>query len=142
MARRTKLYQVMPWVGGVNTSVDSGVLGEQELVQADNVKFSSTGARIKRDALEYLDDEVPAPITRSSSGTTRSLLFDVGDLIETSPANYKLVVGERITVTGNVNYAVEDAVITSIVETVPGAYTITIEAGSDRTYLSVVRVGL
>ncbi len=73
----------MPWVGGINTSVDPGVLNSQELVQADNVQFSSTGARIKREALEHLDKDTAAPDFRSSSGTTRTLKWTTSSLIGT-----------------------------------------------------------
>lgn len=112
--RRTQLYRIMPWVGGINTSVDPGVLNPQELVQADNVQFSSTGARIKREALQYLDDGVPALDFRSSSGTTRTLTFTSNPLINTTTPNQRLVVGEHINVSGNSNYNVLDAEITSI----------------------------
>lgn len=116
MARRTQVLRVMPWVGGVNTSVDSGVLNPQELVQADNVVFSATGARIKREALEYLDPAVPSPDFRSSSGTTRTLKWTTTALVGISPKNEKLVVGERITVTGVSNYNVNGVVVSTITE--------------------------
>lgn len=98
----------MPWVGGINSSVDPGVLNSQELVQADNVVFSSTGARIKREALEYIDPAVPAPDFRSSSTTTRTLKWTTNALVNITSLNERLVVGERITVTGNANYNVTD----------------------------------
>lgn len=120
----------MPWVGGVNTSVDPGVLNEQELVQADNVVFSSTGARIKREALEYLDLDLPVPAFRSSSGTTRTLRFAANELVTTSPDDEKLVVGEHITVTGVANYAVTDAPILSRTDLGGGVYAITYTGGS------------
>ncbi len=112
--RRTQLYRVMPWVGGINTSVDPGVLNSQELVQADNVQFSSTGARIKREALEYLDHAIEAPDFRSSSGTTRTLKWTTHPLVDIAVPDQRLVVGEHITVTGNANYNTDDAVVDSI----------------------------
>lgn len=97
--------------------MDPGVISPQELVQADNVQFSSTGARIKREAFEYLDPAVPVPDVRSSSGTTRSLKFYSEPLVTVATPNQKLVVGERIVVTGNANYEVLDTPITAITST-------------------------
>ncbi len=112
--RRTQIYRIMPWVGGINTSVDPGVLNSQELVQADNVQFSSTGARIKREAFEYLDNEIEAPDFRSSSSTTRTLKWTTSTLIGITLPDERLVVGERITVTGNANYAAVDTPVLSV----------------------------
>lgn len=112
--RRTKTHQVIPWVGGINTSVDPGVLNDQELVLADNVVFAANGARVKRLALEYLDHDIPQPDFRSSSGTTRTLRWSTNTLINISPLDARLVVGERITVTGLTNYNVTDTPILSV----------------------------
>lgn len=117
MPRKTELYRVMPWVGGLNTSVDPGVLSPQDLVQADNVQFSSTGARIKREALQYLDNPIPLPDLRSSSGTTRTLVWNTNPLVNLVSPDYRLVVGEHITVTGNSNYNANDVGVTSITNT-------------------------
>lgn len=112
--RRTQLYRVMPWVGGINTSVDPGVLNSQELVQADNVQFSSTGARIKREAFEYLDNEIADPDFRSSTGTTRTLKWTTSVLVGITTPDQRLVVGEHITVSGNTNYTAIDTQILSV----------------------------
>ncbi len=107
----------MPWVGGINTSVDPGVLNSQELVQADNVQFSTTGARIKREALTYLDNAVAAPDLRSSSGFIRTLKWTTSTLIGVRQPDMKLVVGEQITVTGNTSYNVTKTPILSVTGT-------------------------
>lgn len=114
MARSTEVFRVMPWVGGINTSVDPGVLNFQELVEGDNVVFSSTGARIKREALEYLDNDIGTPDRRSSSGTTRSLRWTATPLVTRNTPDERLVVGEKINVSGVANYVALDAPITSI----------------------------
>lgn len=114
MSRRTEVYRVVPWTGGVNTSVDPGVLNPQELVQADNVQFSSTGARIKREALEYLDLSFSSPDTRSSSADIRTLTWTSSIVISERLADERLVVGEKITVTGNTDYDVVSVPILSI----------------------------
>lgn len=112
--RRTQLHRIIPWVGGINTSVDPGVLNSQELVQADNVQFSSTGARIKREALEYLDLPIAAPDFRSSSGTTRTLTWTTSVLVSSALADQRLVVDERINVTGLSNYNATDVQVLSV----------------------------
>lgn len=116
--RRTQLYRVMPWVGGINTSVDPGVLNSQELVQADNVQFSSTGARIKREAFEYLDNGIGDADFRSSSGTTRTLKWTSTVLVNTTVPDQRLVVGEHINVSGNSNYLALDVEIESVTQIV------------------------
>lgn len=96
MARRTTIFSQIPWTGGVNTSVDSGVLPANDLVQADNVVFTNAGSRLKREGFDYFDSYVlPAVVSRSSSGTTRTLVFD--DPID---ADDTVHVGEHISVTG------------------------------------------
>lgn len=125
MSRRTQTFSIMPWVGGINTSVDSGVLNPQELIQADNVQFSSSGARIKREAFEYIDPAVPTPAFRSSSGTTRTLVFAADELVTTLPDNEKLVVGERITVSGVTNYDATDVPVLSRNDLGSGVFSIT-----------------
>ena len=102
MPRRTQVFQQLPATGGLNSSVDSGLLPPNDLQQADNIVFASNGARIKREGFDYWDSisNVPAVTHRSSSGTTRTLVFastltvtTVGEEID------KLVAGEGITVT-------------------------------------------
>jgi len=114
MARRTQVHTIMPWQGGVNTSVDSGVLNEQELVRADNVVFSATGSRQKREALEYLDNDIPTPDFRSSSTTTRTLKWTTNRLIGITRPDQRLVVGEPIAVTGSANYNTTSTPITAV----------------------------
>jgi hypothetical protein len=131
MARRTKTFTQLPWTGGANTSVDPGVLNSNDLVIADNVVFGSSSARKKREGVDYFDAAIPAPTHRASSGTTRTLTFT--DLNIASPADYRLVVGERITVasTGSGNdtsYAVTDGVVLSVTNTVGTTWTITYTA--------------
>lgn len=102
MPRRTQVFQQLPWTGGLNSALDSGMLPANDLVQADNILFASNGARIKREGFDYWDSisNVPAVTFRSSSGTTRTLVFastltvtTVGEEID------KLVAGEGITIT-------------------------------------------
>lgn len=77
MSRRTANLQRIPWIGGVNSATDSGIIPDTDLTIADNVVFSSTGARVKRQGHSYYDSlsELPAVTHRASSGTTRTLTF-------------------------------------------------------------------
>ena len=122
MSKVTKKYVKIPWDGGVNTSVDPGMLNDNDLVIADNVIFSSSGSRLKREGRDYFDSSIPTPSSRSSSGTTRTLYFTgASPLQATTPAtDKKLVNGERITVTTSLtsgdepSYAATDTPITAL----------------------------
>lgn len=97
MPRITQLFQQLDWNGGLNDSLDSGLIPSKDLVQADNVQFATNGARIKREGYSYLDKELPSITHRSSSGTTRTLVFD--ESVSTASNNF-FHVGEKITVSG------------------------------------------
>jgi hypothetical protein len=120
MARRTSLYSKIPWTGGLNDSVDPGVLPDNDLTIADNIIYTPSGSRVRREGFEYFDNEIPAVITRSSSGTTRTLIFASSLL---SSDDDLLVVGEKIKVSttatsGNeTSYAVTAGVILTITTT-------------------------
>lgn len=96
--RRTLLWQKIPWDGGLNSSVDSGAIPDNDLTIADDIVFSTSGNRIKRQGWEYYDalSAPPTPTHRSSSGTTRKLIFAAA-VKGGSPTNDKFVVGERFT---------------------------------------------
>ncbi len=113
MARRTVVFQKVPWTGGVNTSVDAGVLPSNDLVQADNVVFSASGSRLKREGFDYFDTELPAVTHRSSSGTTRKLIFASA----VSDSNDHIVaVGEKLTIagSGSASYNTSEAIVSAI----------------------------
>lgn len=97
MARITQLFQKIPWTGGVNTSLDSGVIDANDLVQADNVQFATTGSRLKREGMTYIDKDLPSVTHRSSSGTTRTLVFD--ESVSTA-SNKFFHVGEQLVISG------------------------------------------
>ena len=119
MARRTQIFSQIPWNGGINSSLDSGIIPASDLVIADNVLFSSSGSRLKREGLSYLDalSDIPTVASRSSSGTTRTLVFSTS-LTETLVD--RLVVGEGIKVAGAASeaaYATTGANILTITTT-------------------------
>lgn len=55
MAKRTIVYQQMPWLGGRNTTLDPSIVPQNQLVTADNTLFSTDLARRKRPGFQYLD---------------------------------------------------------------------------------------
>lgn len=53
MPQRTLLFQQLPWVGGVATSIDEALIPANALTVADNVIFATRGSRKKRDGFQY-----------------------------------------------------------------------------------------
>lgn len=90
-------HQKFPWNGGLNSSLDPGAISDNDLVIGDNIIFATSGARIKRQGFSYFDalSAIPTISKRSSSGTTRTLVF-ASSVSIASPLNQKLVVGEHI----------------------------------------------
>lgn len=78
MARRTQIFQQIPWNGGLNSSVDSGIIPSTDLTIADNVLFSSSGSRLKREGFSYYDkvSDIPA-ILRADNSTIRGACKNV-----------------------------------------------------------------
>lgn len=113
MPSRSQLFTLMPWTGGINDSADPGAIPSNDLVRADNIINSTSGARIKRPGFAYVDDgDIPAVTSISRSGTTVTVVFasDVSD-----GTNNILVVGEKITlVSSNSAFDVTDVAIATI----------------------------
>lgn len=115
--RSTLTYQKFPWTGGLNTAVDSGVIDDNDLVIANNLVFATSGARIKRSGIDYLDTAIPAVVSRSSSGTTRTIVF-ASSINIAAPLDQILVVGETIDVTlGPATYNCTAGTISAITTT-------------------------
>lgn len=140
MPRRTQVYQKMPWTGGLNDSVDKGILPDNDLVIADNVVFTTSGARIKREGMDFYDTEIPAITFRSSSGTTRTLVF--ASSINTA-SDHILVVGEKVSITGTpADYLVTAGAILTITTTTVSNDTITYTGGSSLNEANTATSGL
>ena len=74
MPTRTKEYTLMPWQGGVVTSIDEALLSEGQLTEGDNLIFDVRGSKKKRPGVnEDYDSYLWTNATRASSGTTRTL---------------------------------------------------------------------
>lgn len=131
MPRRTQFFSLSPWSGGLNSSVDPGMIPAQDLTIADNMIFATSGSRLKREGLDYHDalSVVPASTFRSSSGTTRTLVF-ASTVNSSGPSNHKLVVGEAITVAGGPATYNGNFTVATITTTTATNDTITYTAGS------------
>lgn len=53
MPSRTQLFLQLPWIGGVNTSIDEAMIPSNQLTVADNVVFDTRGSRRKREGISY-----------------------------------------------------------------------------------------
>jgi hypothetical protein len=62
MPARTSLFQMLPWVGGLNTSLDESTVPPNQCTQLDNVIFATRGSKKKREGISHNWD----------SGTTAS----------------------------------------------------------------------
>lgn len=63
MASRTQLFQMLPWTGGLNTSVDESLIPANQLTVADNIIFDTRGSRRKRDGINHDYDDLSADST-------------------------------------------------------------------------------
>lgn len=126
MPQRTLTYTQIPWTGGLNDSVDPGLLPANDLQVCDNVVFATSGARIKREAFDYLDTDIPAVTHRASSGTTRTLTF--ASTITGGGTDQLFVVGETLYITTSTTSGNEYTYYTTTTATVasiPSATTLT-----------------
>lgn len=55
MAKRTSLYQQMPWLGGRNANLDPSIIPHNQLETADNTFFTTDMARRKRPGFQNFD---------------------------------------------------------------------------------------
>lgn len=77
--------------------MDSGIIPDSDLVVADNIIFSTSGSRKKREGFTYLDTSIPAPQLRSSSGTTRTLKWTTASIqVAVGTTNNIVVDGEKL----------------------------------------------
>jgi len=53
MPLRTSVFGQFPWFGGLNTSLDESTIPNNELVLADNIIFSTTQSKKKREGIDY-----------------------------------------------------------------------------------------
>lgn len=113
MAQRTRKYLKSPWTGGINDSVDAGLLPDNDLVQADNVTLGISGSRLKREGISFFDQlTVPAATSVTRSSTTVTITF--ASNIETL-SNKIFVVGEKINVVcADAQFSRSDAVVSAV----------------------------
>lgn len=56
--QRTLVFKQIPWIGGLNTSLDKSMIPPNQLITADNVVFDTRGTRKKRDGINQNWDNV------------------------------------------------------------------------------------
>lgn len=134
MSERTSKYQKVDWSGGLNTSVDSGLIPDSDLIIADNVVLNFSGSRLKREGLDYFGTALPSVLNRSSSGTTRTIQFSA--TVYTAGVDELLVTGEAITITTTATSG-DEYTYYSTVDVVIGSITTTIIANDTITYTAV-----
>jgi hypothetical protein len=102
MATRTRLFQLLPWTGGLVTSIDESLIPPGALTVADNLIFDTRGSRKKRGGINHNWDSGsitdismanPTVITSNSHGLT------TGDTITISGSNSTPTINGSRTVT-------------------------------------------
>lgn len=68
MAIKSQIFSQFPWIGGLNLSVDPGQVPVNQLVQADNVVFATSGSRKKREGIDLSFDNATASDTAVIGG--------------------------------------------------------------------------
>lgn len=58
MPSRNQLFLQLPWIGGVNTSLDEAMIPVNQLTIADNVVYDTRGSKKKREGISYNWDDV------------------------------------------------------------------------------------
>lgn len=53
MPLRTQQFSMIPWIGGVNTSIDPSIIPPNQVIQADNVVFGTQGSKKQRAAINH-----------------------------------------------------------------------------------------
>src|SRR5574343_863648 len=136
MPSRSNLFTLIPWTGGVNDSADPGAIPANDLVRADNVLNSTSGARIKRKAFAYVDDgDLPAISSAAATNVDATLVVATGVFTKAShgfSVNDPICFDDAGTATG---LSVAGAVY--YIRTVPSANTFTVSStigGSSLTF--------
>lgn len=120
--RKTKRYTQLPWTGGINNTVDAGILDPQYAVRADGILPDTGGSKSRRGPFVYFDSNIPAPDKVSKSSGTVTLKWLTNILVNNSAVsttNDRLVSGEKITVTSTnateqTNFGVTATAISSL----------------------------
>lgn len=97
MSKRSQTYIKMPWTGGVNDSLDSGLIPDNDLVTADNVTFGISNSRLKREGINYFDQlTTPTASSVTRAGTTVTITFATQI---SGGSNDVYFVGEKLNIT-------------------------------------------
>jgi hypothetical protein len=107
MPKRTQLFQLFPWSGGIVTAIDEALLQSGQLTDYTNGIFDTQGSKKKREGINFdYDDYTFTVATRSSSTTTRTLrgwkvgaVFATGDSVTVASAGASSYNGTSLAVT-------------------------------------------
>lgn len=137
MPKRSQTYIKLPWSGGVNDSVDSGVLPDSDLVTCDNVTFGVSGSRLKREGINYFDQlDIPSATSVTRSGTTVTVTFS-SDI--SGGTNDIFVVNEKISVVcADTQFSNASASVTAIPNNNQIQYTVSVTPTAASTTLSSI----
>jgi hypothetical protein len=110
MASRLQSLTVRPWKGSLNTSDNAAFLAMDEVVIANNVIYEpSSKTRKSRGAFRFFD-YIGVGVTRSSSGTTRTIIV-------TPTSGQTFTAGDRVSIwhsdSNNLNYDTKSVELTS-----------------------------
>jgi YD repeat-containing protein len=123
---------IMPWKGGLVTSMDEGLLEPGQLTLADNISLSYSDEKRRREGINYFWDNTEFVVTsRSSSGAIRTLTGTF--------ANTGILVGDIITIAGSSNAAYNTTA--AAVQSINGT-TLTYDAGASLTESSTADTGI
>ncbi len=63
MPPRTQLFQMLPWVGGLNTALDEALIPPNQCTVLDNVIFDTRGSKKKRPSIKHNWDDATSGST-------------------------------------------------------------------------------
>jgi len=141
----TVTYRMLPWDGGLNTSLDAALIAPNDLTIADNVVFAEKSSRKKRPGMDYWNGWESK--SRSSSTTTRTLKFNcettiqVGDTIHVLGPNDNSDSTNRTSYLGTYTVAsVSTTTLENDTITYTGLSSLT-EASTNDTAITVMKSG-
>lgn len=131
---RTQIFNQRIWQGGLNTSLDPVLLSPDELTIADNIIFTTSGARKSRGGFKFWAYS-GVGVTRSSSSTTRTIRVTFNDVSDVPTDMDSIAIwhdGYNI----NSNYDNKKVAINTIVNVSGTTYDITYTASTSLTEAS------
>lgn len=82
MPRKTQLWQLLPWIGGLNTSLDPAMIPESQLTNAENVVTGVNNSKQKREGINKNWDDVAAGSTDAIIGAADYWYYSGGSMLQ------------------------------------------------------------